>query len=198
MTDNQSILKEIFPIVCHLPEDFSDLNIDFFNYMLPLVAESTLHPEFKQYFWQGGYGQGDYASYSVLAFWPKGKHQYSKGSFSYVQAGLLYLSHTIPITLLCFGDALWRRSPRGVTPPSWKVGEKILHNKEIPAEWEEAVKCLQVRLSNSIFTLVDLEYINSPLPKDLINQYEYPHNLDLKPPELIKDLLFYKGIDWDY
>lgn len=157
---------------------------------------------FKRAFWEGGHGQGFFSSYSVFSYWKAGKHQYSKGSFSYAHAAFLYVSHMAPVACLGFGEGRWQKGPIGgahaAHPSRWRIGERAALAADPYDGWEELQDAVVSGLAQTPISPISIELANSSLPDEIAAGYSYFEGLELPKPSLLKDLLFYEGIDWAY
>jgi hypothetical protein len=157
---------------------------------------------FRRACWEGGYGQGHFTSYSVFSYWRTGENPYPKGSFAYVRAAFLYVSHVAPVACLGFGEGRWQIGPMGgrhaAIPPYWEIGDAVNLAAAPPEGWGELQSELVSSLAGSPITLISVELANSPLAEEIATGYSYFAGLQIPRPRLIKDLLFYRGIDWDY
>lgn len=202
MVRNKELLQQSLPLAAPWPTEYGEPGNEIEAYINEHVSSWAPIAGFKRAFSEGGHKQGYFTSYSAYSYWKSGKHQYPKGSFAYVHAAFLYLSHIAPVACLGFGEGLWKKETMGgkhaATPPRWEIGDPMNLAVDPQEGWVEMQSEVICSLTGSPFTLISIELANSPLPDKSTMGYSYFDGLQLPPPRLIKDLLFYEGIDWDY
>lgn len=199
---NKELLEQLLPVAADWPGEYEEPGSGLGVFISEHLSRVASLAEFKQAFWEGGYGQGDFTSYSVFSYWQAGKHQYSRGSFSYVRAAFLYVSHMAPVACFGFGEGRWQKGPLGrkhvAVPSRWSIGEPIDLTHEAPDGWSRLQKEITSGLAGTPISTISIERANSLLPGETATKYSYYEGLELPEPRLLKDLLFHEGLDWNY
>lgn len=202
MICNKELLQLILPIEAQWPTGYEEPGSEPLAFINERVSSRMPVKGFKRACWEGGHGQGCFTSYSVFSYWKRGENPYPKGSFSYIRAAFLYVSHVAPVACFGFGEGRWQKEPMGgnhaATPPHWEIGDAVNLAAAPPAGWGELQSEVVISLAESAIALISIELANSPLADGIAPGYAYFDGLQLPRPRLIKDLLFYQGIDWDF
>lgn len=142
----------------------------------------------------GGYGQGDFFSYSSITFWLKGKNQYTQGGISVVKSCCIYISHLAPIVIFNYATTQWLNKSTCAPDLGWE-GENIpLESEEPYSGWEIFDQELKERLALHGFKVINKKV----LLQAGIENTELVYDLDFDISPNMLNALFYSGIDYSY
>jgi hypothetical protein len=200
MTPNKALLERLLSVTTW-PTAYDAPGDELMMLIRDALSQAPPDTAVRQAFWGGGQGQGYFTSYSVFSYWRTGKNHYAKGRFSFIPAAFLYVSHLAPVACLGLGEGRWQKQvgrKHAAVPCRWRIGERAELTSRAPDSWNGLAQDIASKLSRMGILLLDIERINTPLPDGIAGQHAYCEGLDLPEPKLLKDVLFYEGVDWTY
>lgn len=149
---------------------------------------------FRKQIFYGGYGQGDFWSYSSLVYWKSPRDVVNRKGTAYIKSCCLFLSYLAPVAIISYGDVIWNRRKVLIPEIGFEKKCEISGNHNPHNGWETLDITLREKLKE-----VNIEVYEHELLSEIdFNGTTLLDGLDFELSGDLLSSLFYSGRDWDY